>query len=158
MKKTFRISRLPVHAIDRKKTIPNSSARASHQWIRGLPAAGMPSSATPSSPHPGLPPLRRTLLPAPSETPSPPGAVRRRRGLGRRSPGMRRPARARAAERNQLLNTLLAAAGNGREEEDAREAGQRQNQRASDPAEAYGDTDAEGLAAAAALPPVTTFP
>ena len=67
---------------------------------------------------------------------------------------MRRPARARAAERNQLLNTLLAAAGNGREEEDAREAGQRQNQRASDPAEAYGDTDAEGLAAAAALPPV----
>ncbi|XP_037444625.1 uncharacterized protein LOC119312935 [Triticum dicoccoides] len=53
-----------------------------------------------------------------------------------------------AADRDALLNALLAATGNGAGHE---EHGARQHQRASDPAEGYGDTDAEALAAAAAL-------
>ncbi|KAM3318560.1 hypothetical protein ACQJBY_035988 [Aegilops geniculata] len=53
-----------------------------------------------------------------------------------------------AADRDGLLSALLAATGNGAGQDDA---GARQHQRASDPAEGYGDTDAEALAAAAAL-------
>ncbi|KAM3400449.1 hypothetical protein ACQJBY_005368 [Aegilops geniculata] len=118
-------------------------------------SSATPSSAEPSSPHTGLPPLRRALLPALSESSARYSATPRHRPP---HSGPRRPARAHAADRHRLLNTLLSAAGNGREEEDTREAGQHQNQHASDPADAYGDTDAEALAAAAALPPVITFP
>ncbi|KAF7044839.1 hypothetical protein CFC21_054016 [Triticum aestivum] len=53
-----------------------------------------------------------------------------------------------AADRDGLLNALLAATGNGAGQD---EPGARQHQRAPDPAEGYGDTDAEALAAAAAL-------
>uniref|UniRef100_A0A8R7QRT3 Uncharacterized protein n=1 Tax=Triticum urartu TaxID=4572 RepID=A0A8R7QRT3_TRIUA len=114
------------------------------------PAAGTPSSAAPSSPHPGLSPLRRALLPASSESsrrgspkarPRPPRSWPAPAGSSAR----RRP---RPAAHHAPLRRGKRPGGGGRAGGGA----------ASDPAEAYSDTDAEALAAVAALPPFTTFP
>ncbi|XBI02347.1 hypothetical protein VPH35_130915 [Triticum aestivum] len=87
------------------------------EGIRRLPA----TSAAPSS-LPRLPPRTvACLLSAASSTPhrpSPPCAVCPRRGPGRRAPCPCRPARACAAYRDGLLNTLLANTGNDWEEEE----------------------------------------
>ncbi|XBI93015.1 hypothetical protein VPH35_029955 [Triticum aestivum] len=88
----------------------------------------MPSPDAPCCRPPGTPACLLSAAPSSLRRPSPPRAVRRRRGPGRRAPGLHRSARARAADRDGLLNTLLAAMGNDRkEEEDTQEAGQRQN-------------------------------
>ena len=122
-------------AVCQKKTQSRATAPPTPIWILRLPAAGphhprrhprAPAyllSAAPSSPHHGLPPLRRTRF-ADSEAQA--AALQARAGRLQRTP----------PTTIGLLNTLLAAMGHDWEEEDAREAGQRHNQRVLDPAEA----------------------
>ncbi|KAE8775348.1 hypothetical protein D1007_52127 [Hordeum vulgare] len=117
-KKKFRVSVSRWSRFTKEK--PSQATASTRIWIRRRPASFTASS----SPHPGQHTLRRALLPTPFESivcgslmlrPRPPWSA----------PGPRWPARARAADRDGLLNTLLAATDNGWDEEEDTDTWQR---------------------------------